>query len=115
MAQKKSDLQTEKNTEVVVQLDRPRFIRFGHRALKQLSALTGRKLQEAIKNEEFSLEELEKIMYCGLLSDAKANNEVLKLEDMEDLLDQAPNFNHVIDSMNKALDNAFQETEQQKN
>jgi hypothetical protein len=114
MAQKKS-VSTEKNTEVVVHLDRPRFLRFGHRALKQLSALTGKKLTQAISNKEFDLVELEKMMWCGLLSDAKMNNETLKLEDMEDLLDRAPNFNHIVSAMNKALDIAFMETEHQKN
>jgi hypothetical protein len=111
MAQKK----TEKNTEVVIMLDRPRFVRFGHRALKKLSALTNRKLNEAISTEDFNMEELEKIMYCGLLSDAKENNETLKLEDMEDLLDRASSFNEIVESMNQALDKAFQQTEHQKN
>jgi hypothetical protein len=115
MAQKKSTVKDEKNTEVVVHLDRPRFLRFGHRALKKLSSMTGKKLTESINNKEFSLEELETIMWCGLLSDAKENNETLKLEDMEDLLDSAPNFNHLITAMNEALDNAFKETEKQKN
>jgi hypothetical protein len=37
---------------------------------------------------DFKFEDIEKVFYCGLLSDAKENNETLKLEDMEDLLDQ---------------------------
>lgn len=115
MAQKKSAQVDEKNTEVVIHLDRPRFVRFGHRALKRLSALTGRNLNQSIKTEDFKLEDLEKIMYCGLLSDSKENNEVLKLEDMEDLLDLAPNFISVVNAMNEALENAFKETEKQKN
>jgi hypothetical protein len=111
MAQAKK---TEKNNTVIINLDRPREVRFGHKALKTLSALTGKKINEAINQEEFSLDELEKIMYCGLLSDAKANGETLKLEDMEDLLDQS-NFADLLTVINKALDGAFMETEKQKN
>jgi hypothetical protein len=105
----------EKNTEVIIFLDRPRSVRFGHRALKKLSVLTNRKLNEAIQTDDFDLEELEKIMYCGLLSDAKENNETITLEDMEELLDKASSFNKIIDAMNEALENAFSETENQKN
>jgi hypothetical protein len=111
----KTETNAEKNTEVLLMVDRPRFLKYGHKAMKQLTALTGRKLTESVSKDEFSLEELEKIIYCGLLADAKANNETLKLEDMEDLLDQAPNFNHVIEAMNNAFDKAFMETEKQKN
>ena len=95
-----------KNDVVVIKLDRARFLRFGHKALKQLGALTGKGLSE-MGTDEFDLEQLETILYCGLLSDAKANGEVLKLEDMEDLLDQADSYSEVLESMNKALSLAF--------
>lgn len=108
--QKKSD----KNTLVVLNLDRPRFLKYGHKALKQLQAITGKNLS-SLNPEDFTMEELEKVIYCGLLSDAKENNETLKLEDMEDLLDQALNIGHVLEGMNKAFDMAFQETDKQKN
>jgi hypothetical protein len=105
---------TEKNTEVIIQLDRPRFLRYGHKALKQMLALTGKDLTK-ITEDNIDLGDLEKIIFCGLLSDAKANNETLKLEDMEDLLDLAPNFGHIMEAMSQAMDVAFQETEKQKN
>lgn len=104
----------EKNTTVFVELDRTRKVRFGHKALKELSALTGKNLSD-LSTDELDLSEVEKIMYCGLLSDAKENNETLKLEDMEDLLDMAPNYMTIIEAMNQALDMAFQPTEKQKN
>ena len=72
---------------VIINLDRPRFLRFGHKALKQLGTLTGKKLEEMDEND-FDLADLEKVMWCGLQADAKEHGEVLKLEDMEDLLDQ---------------------------
>lgn len=105
---------SEKNTMVVLQLDRPRILKYGHKALKQLQAITGKNLAN-LNPEDFSMEELEKVIYCGLLSDARANNETLKLEDMEDILDEAPSFAHLLEGMNKAFDMAFQETEKQKN
>lgn len=95
---------------VLIELDRPREVRFGHKALKKLMALTGKSLNN-ITEEEFSMEELERVMYCGLLSDAKEHGETLELEQMEDLLDHAKSFNEVMEAMEKALENAFQSTE----
>lgn len=100
----------EKNMTVLIELDRPREVRFGHKALKKLMALTGKSLNN-ITEEEFSMEELERVMYCGLLSDAKEHGETLELEQMEDLLDHAKSFNEVMEAMEKALENAFQSTE----
>ena len=105
---------SEKNTEVVVYLDRPRFVRFGHKALKKLGILTGKKMSN-LDESEFDMEDIEKIMYCGLMSDAQQNNEELKLEQMEDILDQAERFGDIVEAMNKALEVAFQQTEKQKN
>lgn len=113
MAKTKSEVK-DKNTIVFLNLDRPREVRFGHKALKRMSALIGRSFHK-ISEEELNLEELEKILYCGLLSDAQEHGETLKLEDMEDLLDQAESFNSVMDAMNEAFNKTFQETEKQKN
>lgn len=105
---------TDKNPTTVVHLDRPRFVRFGHKALKQLTTLTGMKIEEMDEND-FNLEDLEKIMWCGLQSDAQENNEELKLEDMEELLDKAESFAEIMEAMKNALEQAFQPTEKQKN
>lgn len=94
------------NDVVTIKLDRVRVLKYGHKALKTMIALTGKSLQD-FNMSEFDLNELEKIIYCGLLSDAKANNETLKLEDMEDLLDCAENFQYVIDKMSEAFEKAF--------
>jgi hypothetical protein len=105
---------TDKNTMVIINLDRPRFLRFGHKALKQLGALTGKKLEEMDEND-FDLADLEKVMWCGLQADAREHGEELKLEDMEDLLDSAESFNEIMEAMNKALEMSFQKTEKEKN
>lgn len=94
------------NDVVTIKLDRVRVLKYGHKALKTMISLTGKSLTE-FDMSEFDLNELEKIIYCGLLSDAKAHNEVLKLEDMEDLLDEAENFQYVIDKMSEAFEKAF--------
>lgn len=105
---------SDKNTMVVINLDRPRFVRFGHKALKQLGALTGKKLEQMDEND-FDLADLEKIMWCGLQADAREHGEDLKIEDMEDLLDSAGSFAEIMNAMNKALEQAFQRTEKEKN
>lgn len=95
------------NDVVMMNLDRPREIRFGHKALKKVVAMTGKTLEE-IENNGFSdFEIVEKMAYCGLLEDAQENGETLKLEDMEDLLDKAPNWAHVAESINRAFMVAF--------
>lgn len=106
--------ENDKNPMVVINLDRPRFVRFGHKAIKQLTKLTGKKLEQMDEND-FDLADLEKIMWCGLQADALENGETLKLEDMEDLLDTAESFGEIMNAMNKALENAFQRTEKEKN
>lgn len=95
-----------KNEVVIINLDRPRELRFGHKALKTLSAMMGKDLED-IDFDKFTLDELEKVMYCGLIKDAKSNNETLKLEDMEDILDCAPSYGEIIEKMQNAFSAAF--------
>jgi hypothetical protein len=90
----------DKNDIVIINLDRPRQLWFGHKAIKTLGALTGKDFDEM--EGDFNLEEVEKIMYCLLLKDAKENGETLKLEDMEDLLDYVP-FGVVVEKMQEAM------------
>ena len=96
----------QNNDVVIIQLDRPRELRYGHKALKTLAALTGKTLED-LENQTFNVEDIEKFIYCGLLSDARKNNETLRLEDMEDLLDQAPSYQHIIEKMQEAFAAAF--------
>jgi hypothetical protein len=96
----------DKNDFVVINLDRPRFLRFGHKALKKLSAVVGKSVDE-LGSDDFDLEEVEKIFFYGLLWDAKENGETLKLEDMEDLLDYADSYKELIDKMTLAIRKAF--------
>jgi phosphopantetheine adenylyltransferase len=108
------DITSDDNPIIYITLDRERELRFGHKALKRMSALTGKTMID-ITSDEFSLEELEKVLWCGLISDAEEHGETLKLEDMEDLLDKAPNYISIINAMNDAMAQAFKETKKQKN
>jgi hypothetical protein len=96
----------DKNDVVIIELDRPRVLRYGHKALKKLSVLTGQSLDN-MDMDNFKAEDIEKVIFCGLLTDAKDNNEALKLEDMEDLLDQAPRYSDILEKMNEAFNVAF--------
>jgi hypothetical protein len=104
----------QNNTTVVINLDRPRFLRYGHKALKRMTAITGMNMED-IDETEWKLEDLEKILWCGLLEDAQANGEDLKLEDMEDLLDKAERYGDIMHAMHEALSEAFKRTEKEKN
>jgi len=97
----------DRNDIVIINLDRPRFLRYGHKALKKMSALTNMEIDAMDKIDSLDVEEIEKIVFCGLLSDAKETGENLKLEDMEDLLDQAPSYEEVISKMTEALNKSF--------
>ncbi|QKE72654.1 hypothetical protein HPK19_07470 [Arthrobacter citreus] len=98
-----------KNSEpVIINLDKPRILKFGHKALKQLKAMTGKTLvqiDESIMN--LDPEEIEIYMYCGLLVDAKSNNEELTLEKVEDILEEAANYKVIIEKISEAIARAF--------
>lgn len=104
------------NNVVIINLDRPREVRYGHKALKTLCALLDISFEgmgQVLANP--GPEELEQIMYCGLLSDAKKNDEVLNLEQMEDLLDLAQPYADITDAIDKAIELAFPEVKEIKN
>jgi hypothetical protein len=93
-----------KNDVVMINLDRPRELRFGHKALKTYQALTGKKLTEI--GADFDSEDIEKLIYCGTLKDGQKNGDPLKLEDMEDIIDEA-GLPEVIEKMTEALNASF--------
>jgi hypothetical protein len=97
---------SDKNDVIIINLDRPRVLRFGHKALKKLIAATGKDIENIEVNGN-DLEELEKIIFFGLEADAKDHNETLKLEDMEDLLDKAETWAEIMEKMQRALNAAF--------
>lgn len=92
---------------VTINLDRPRELRFGHKAMKTLTELTGRDLNNLVNFKNgIDLKEAEIFLYCGLLSDAQENGETLELDGIEDLLDQG-DFTENIEKMIEAINLVF--------
>jgi hypothetical protein len=54
-----------------------------------------------------NFELVETMVYCGLLTDADSHGETLLQEQMEDLLDAAPSYRHIIDKVQEAFSAAF--------
>ncbi|NRF91529.1 hypothetical protein HQN89_10910 [Paenibacillus frigoriresistens] len=96
------------NDVVIIELDRKRELRFGHKALKKLSAMTGMSMEQ-MGSGEIDFGQMEAIIYCGLYADDKD----LTLEQMEDLLDLAPNPKYYMDKMTEALSAAFGTNQEQ--
>lgn len=100
----------DKNDVVIVELDRPRELRFGHKALKKMAALSGKSFDE-MGGDEIDLgdlEDIEKIFYYGLERDARENGETLTLEMMEDILDYAPSYAYLVEKLQQAITIATQ-------
>lgn len=95
---------------VIINLDRPRELRFGHKALKVLEGLTGKtvlEIEEMLISGKVSITMLEQFVYAGLLGDAKEYGENLTIERVEELLDQVPVYVDVINAVGKAFTAAF--------
>lgn len=98
-----------KNDVVIIELDRPRELRFGHKAMKKILALTDSTVEdmEDGKTDLEGLEELEEILFFGLQRDARDNGETLTLEMMEDLLDEAESYEYVQQKIEEAFRNGM--------
>jgi len=108
-------MQLNKNDVVIVELDRPRELRFGHKALKRMMSFMGRSVEEIEGENDFDIEELETIFYYGLSKDAKEHGETLTLEMMEDILDCAPSYGYLMSKMQEAFQRAMGSLQQQGN
>jgi len=96
------------NDVVIIELDRPRQLKFTHTALKTLMSITGQSIEELDGQlDVYNFEFLEQMAYCGLLRDAKERGETLDPKNIADLLDEAPSFVHVIEKVVAAWRVAF--------
>src|SRR4051794_10818386 len=96
------------NDVVIIDLDRPRVLKFNHTALKTLVELTGKSLEEIEGSMDVSnFEFMEKMAYAALLKDAKDNGEVLTMEAAVDLIDNAPSFVYAVEKLIAAFRIAF--------
>jgi hypothetical protein len=97
---------SDNNDVVIVNLDRPRELRFGHKALKRFASSSGKDLDQ-LGDEEFDAAQIEEIYFFGLQRDAIANNETLTMDQMEDILDCAPSMGYLISKINEAMQKAM--------
>lgn len=92
------------NDVVIIDLDRPREVRFGHKALKTFQAITNTNMETL--GQDMTFDTVEKLLYCGMLADARKNGETLTLEMVEDLLDEH-DIQDSIEKVSEAMGQAF--------
>lgn len=98
---------SDRNDTVMINLGgEPYELRFGHKALKAMLASMNKNLEDLEVNGN-NMEEVEKVMYFGLMSHCRKKGIDLKLEDMEDLLDEAESYGDVINKITLAINKAF--------
>lgn len=96
-----------KNDVIIIELDKPRELRYGHKALKKLSAKTGMSM-ESMSEGEIDFDEIETIIFYGLEADDKKNHGgLLTIEQMEDVLDEAESVKYYMEKMYAAFGAAF--------
>lgn len=87
---------------VIINLDKPRKLRFGMGAMVEFEQLTGLKLTSM--SDEMSMDMCSKILWIML----KQEDKELTLDDTINLIDEyADNLNDVIESVTKAIQAAF--------
>lgn len=98
-------IQPDENDTVIIELDRPRELKLGHKALKRFSALTGKsmgELESAIQRYDV----LADLMYVMLAIDAEKHGETLTPEKVDDLLEDVPVYQQ-INLVSMAIQTAF--------
>lgn len=95
----------DKNDVVILQLDRPRELRLGHKALKRFSALTGCAMSEMEKE----IQHYDK-MTCLLYVMLSQEDPELTPEKVDDLLDEVP-IVKLANACSAAIEAAFKDEE----
>jgi hypothetical protein len=91
---------------VIVEWDKVRELRFGHKAQKIFEQLTGKPLSQ-LDPDNIGADEVEKLLYCMMLSDAQKKGEDLKLSDMEDILDSVSPYSAIMKAFSDTLNAAM--------
>lgn len=77
------------NDVVMIELDRPRELKLGHKALKRFSALTGSSMAD-METEIQHYDKLACLMYVMLAIDGEKRGETLTPDQVDDLLEAVP-------------------------
>lgn len=79
----------DENDTIMIELDRPRELKLGHKALKRFSALTGCSMAD-MEQEVQHYDKLSCLLYVMLAVDAEDHGEELTPAQVDDLLDPVP-------------------------
>lgn len=93
--------QNEHNDVVMIELDRPRELKLGHKALKRFSALRGCSLFD-LEKEVGTYDGTAAMAYCMLT----AEDPTLTVEQVDDMLEQVSPFDLIV-KVNEAIVKAF--------
>lgn len=100
------------NDVVMIELDCPRELKLGHKALKRFSALTGSSMA-GLEEEIQHYDKLACLMYVMLAVDAEKRGEILKPEQVDDLLEDVP-ITRQLQLCMKAIQAAFEDPDAPK-
>ncbi|NCB52285.1 MAG: hypothetical protein EOM54_10440 [Clostridia bacterium] len=99
----------DRNDTVIIELaGEPWELVFGHKAIKKMEQMLGINVEE-FSLDKLSMEDIEKVMWCALQSDAREKGKAIELSEMEDLLDTVRPYSLVIQKMTEAVMAAFPE------
>lgn len=90
------------NNIVILELDRPRELKYGIKALKIIEKTLNCKITK-LNTEELGTDEILKIILAGLINDDKE----LNVNKLEDLIDEYSSFGVAIAKMSEAMGKAF--------
>lgn len=93
------------NRVVVVELDRPRSLKFGRKALAMIEETFNCSILEldSIINEKMKSKDATKLMYFGLMHE----DETLTIEKLEDLLDEHMSIIEQIEKISEGIEKAL--------
>lgn len=97
----------------VINLDRPRIMRFDLDTLAMLEELTGAKTVDELLPVLKSFSGLRKAAFCALLLDAKEHGETLTLDNVGDILRHAEYLDDIIEKVGEAVMNCFRSDEKE--
>ena len=87
----------------LLEMDRQRKLRYGMAAIRLIEQTFNKKISALGNFSEMGIEEINKMIYCGL----KADDPSLKPEDCLILIDEHYEFSEIMEKMNEAFELAF--------
>lgn len=95
---------------IVVNLDKPRLLRYGMNALALIEDLTGRPISQMDMNN-IGIRDLRIIIYAGLSHEDKG----ITIEQVGDIIDEYSSMSDIAEKVGEAFTLAFGEAEKENN